>query len=113
MAAFGTKLRTLHGGGQAFFCPGCQNVHQVNSHPTGPRWSFNGDPDRPTFSPSILVTYEGGDGSTRCHSFVRDGQIQFLADSTHALAGQEVDLPDWPYLQGAYGGVDEGAEHDC
>ena len=29
----------------------------------------------------------------RCHSFVTDGRIQFLSDSTHVLAGQTVDLP--------------------
>ena len=31
-----------------------------------------------------------------CHTFVTDGRIQFLGDCTHALAGQTVDLPDWP-----------------
>lgn len=30
-----------------------------------------------------------------CHSFVTDGRIQFLSDSTHDLAGQTVDLPEW------------------
>jgi hypothetical protein len=29
----------------------------------------------------------------RCHSFVVDGQIQFLGDCTHKLAGQTVPLP--------------------
>lgn len=28
-----------------------------------------------------------------CHSFVRDGQIEFLSDCTHALAGKTVSLP--------------------
>jgi len=32
----------------------------------------------------------------RCHSFVRDGRIEFLSDCTHALKGQTVDLPDLP-----------------
>ena len=27
-----------------------------------------------------------------CHSFIRDGQWQFLADSTHALADQTVPM---------------------
>ena len=27
--------------------------------------------------------------------FVTDGNIQFLADCTHALAGQTVPMPDW------------------
>ena len=31
-----------------------------------------------------------------CHSFVKDGQIQFLSDCSHELAGQTVPLPDWP-----------------
>lgn len=35
---------------------------------------------------------------TVCHSFIRKGQWEFLGDSTHALAGQNVPLvplPDW------------------
>ncbi|MCZ4340562.1 hypothetical protein O4H52_03015 [Sphingomonadaceae bacterium G21617-S1] len=31
-----------------------------------------------------------------CHSFVRNGQIEFLSDCTHALAGQTVPLPPFP-----------------
>lgn len=31
-----------------------------------------------------------------CHSFVRNGVIEFLSDCTHALKGQHVPLPDWP-----------------
>ncbi len=30
-----------------------------------------------------------------CHSFVTDGQIQFLGDCTHKLAGQTVPLSAW------------------
>ena len=37
-------------------------------------------------------------GSPRCHSFVRDGGIQFLTDCEHGLAGQTVDLPAMPEL---------------
>lgn len=33
--------------------------------------------------------------SKRCHSFVVDGQMQFLGDCTHALAGQTVPIPEW------------------
>lgn len=35
-----------------------------------------------------------------CHSFVRDGRIQFLSDCTHKLANQTVDLPDIDSLRG-------------
>lgn len=77
----------------------------------GPTWSFNGDFDKPTFAPSVLVqghqievdangkwTGEwvrdaaGEPLPLRCHSFIRDGQIEFLGDCTHALAGQTVAL---------------------
>lgn len=112
MAARG-RLRTLDGGRVAFMCPGCKELHPVAvAGDTRPAWDFNYDYDRPTFSPSILVrghaieTDEAGkwtgdwkrDGAGNpiplvCHSFVRDGQIQFLGDCTHALAGQTVDLP--------------------
>jgi hypothetical protein len=49
--------------------------------------------DKPTFTPSLLVSKDYPE--SRCHSFVTEGQIRFLADSHHKLAGQTVDLPDW------------------
>ena len=58
----------------------------------GPVWHWDGDTERPTINPSILTT--GGEGMPRCHSFVRDGRIQFLSDCDHELAGQTVDLLD-------------------
>lgn len=113
------RLRVAEGGVLLFRCPGCEEMHQVQvGDGPGPRWGFNGDYERPTFSPSILVRtghyvpgHQPGDGCwctfcaeddkdgtpgfscKQCHSFVRDGQIQFLADCSHALAGQTVDLP--------------------
>lgn len=85
--------------GIRFDCPGCGESHVVPTKPTARGWDFNGSLERPTISPSLLVTYRGvdDDGSrveTRCHSFVRDGRIEFLSDCTHALAGQTVDLPE-------------------
>jgi hypothetical protein len=83
----------------AFHCPGCETRHAISTK----RWTFNGDGDKPTFSPSILVRTgtqvdpayirKAGDPPTRCHSFVRDGRIQFLSDCDHALAGKTVELP--------------------
>lgn len=104
-------LRIIEGGHLGFWCPGCNEMHVVSSG-----WSFNGNYDRPTFTPSVLVT--NGHYSTkhkpgescwctynaehpeaptsftceRCHSFVTDGQIQFLSDCTHELAGKTVSL---------------------
>lgn len=109
------KIRTTLGGGQIFFCPGCNSTHAVNLSSRA-RWTYNNNPDAPTFAPSILVTYDGADTGhddappERCHSFVRDGQIQFLGDCTHALAGKTVVIPDWPYAPGTYGGLDESEE---
>lgn len=93
-----------------FECPGCSMGHQVHVAGTGvPVWGWNGSMDRPTFTPSILVTgvkqmtdeqraayLETGvlpeAEPLRCHSFVTDGRIQFLGDCTHSLANQTVDL---------------------
>ncbi len=89
--------------GYRFECPGCDEPHVIPTKPHDRGWDFSGDESRPTFSPSILVHPHGilrEDGSVgqsfQCHSFVRDGRIEFLSDSTHKLAGQTVDLPDVP-----------------
>jgi Family of unknown function (DUF6527) len=113
-----TILHTHPTGYVSFQCPGCNDKHCIPVE--GPRaWGYNGNPDKPTFTPSILVTsghyvprHKPGDQCwctwdkadqadfddfkcTLCHSFVTDGRIQFLADCTHVLAGQTVDLPGW------------------
>ena len=79
-------------------CPGCGELHAIwSGNGPGPTWDFNGNLDSPTFSPSLRV-YGGkrkeGVVERCCHSFVRDGKIEFLSDCTHALAGQIVELPE-------------------
>lgn len=113
-------------GSLAFECPGCGSRHAVNvTNPPEPEdpgfkdyphWGWNGDYERPTLTPSVLVKTghhcAGGPPTAECHlcrraqeqgrpsrcqvchSFVRDGRIQFLADSTHRLAGQTVELSE-------------------
>lgn len=81
-----------------FDCPGCEFAHsfRVEGPDDGrPLWTWNGDLVRATFSPSLLCRYPWGEQQEQrvCHSFVRDGRIQFLNDCTHALAGQTVDVP--------------------
>jgi len=79
-----------------FWCPGCDTSHMVCVPPHDKAWSFNGDPVKPTFSPSVLVTSSRKKQETRCHSFVTDGMINFLDDCTaHQLRGLHP-LPDWP-----------------
>lgn len=107
MAALSAVLRSLEGSGMLFWCPGCDRAHQVRvGDGPGPRWTWNGSADRPTFAPSVLVTWQepsddpslasdsAHDVKRVCHSYVTDGQITFLGDCTHALAGQTVALPE-------------------
>lgn len=89
------KLRLISGGFAAY-CPGCSEYHKIDQ-----RWHFNGDHTKPTFNPSLLVLSGNAAGDTRCHSFIRDGDWQFLADCTHGLAGQTVALRDEESLSGS------------
>lgn len=88
-------------------------VEQPNAV-SGARWSFDGNTESPTFSPSVLCFhYVGADGGieggwkdgkpapgakrvTDCHYHLHAGQLKFCADSPHALAGQTVPLPPLP-----------------
>lgn len=77
-----------------FYCPGCDQCHGIDDR----RWTVTGTPDNPTLRASILIPYvppyETYPARPQCHSFITDGRIEYLSDSTHALAGQTVDLPD-------------------
>lgn len=82
-----SDVLVVAGGGKAFWCPACDTLHLVEG------WEYNGNAEKPTFRPSVLAR-----GEFICHSFVTDGQIAFLSDCTHHLAGQTVPLgkiPDW------------------
>jgi hypothetical protein len=119
----GKKVYQPQHGRIMFRCPGCNTSHEIVVD--GSRgWSWNSDGDKPTVSPSILCTWTrfGGDDAEldrildeyklpedrekmladkritiTCHSYIRDGQWQFLTDCTHSLSGQTVDIPDWPH----------------
>lgn len=102
----------------SFKCPGCGDTHSVPFEGIPDRnWSWNRSLESPTIDPSIDVkaghyasAWKPGDACWcdqdydfkcyRCHSVVTDGRIFFCTDSTHALAGQTVDLPDFS-LDGA------------
>ena len=108
MSLLSLILRAVEGGRLMFWCPGCDGPHMVGVRSDDrPGWGYNGNAVAPTFTPSVLVTYNGPDAGqvdedghrappATCHSFVTDGRIQFLGDCTHALAGQTVDLPERP-----------------
>lgn len=80
----------------AWYCPGCKTSHLVPTtptHPGGPIWTFNGDQEKPTFSPSILVY--PSEISPRCHSHIVNGKIRYETDCTHEFSGQTVELENW------------------
>lgn len=82
--------------GWTLWCPGCEQRHVI---PTGALdWTFNGDTERPTFSPSVKHTWTHGEQREPrcCHYFIKDGAIEFCSDSTHSLAGQTVPLSELP-----------------
>lgn len=60
-------------------------------------WDFNGDFEKPTFTPSMLMTYPeecAERGYVREHFFVTYGKIHYLSDCRHAYAGKIVDMVD-------------------
>ncbi len=91
-------------------CLGCKIGHYIPV--VGKvKWQFSGDTENPTFSPSLLVNSDlkavdireyvdpvdkeiKQHISHRCHSFIRNGQWQYLKDCTHELAGKTVDMVD-------------------
>lgn len=89
--------------GYSHWCPGCEEAHALPD-----TWTFNGNLDRPTFTPSFLhtnhhfpsYTVEGiGIGEKFkqvCHYVLTDGVLNFCGDSHHHLKNQSVPLPDLP-----------------
>lgn len=86
------------------WCQGCKYGHLYQTDPSrSPSWNFNGDIERPSFSPSMRIyTPAHNDGEfahpeqTICHYFVTDGQIQYCDDSRHELKGQTLPLEPIP-----------------
>ncbi len=71
--------------GYCFECPGCKTMHEFTTNPkfrTGGVWTFNGNLDQPSFSPSLLVNK------------ITDGKIKFYDNCDHDLKNQTVELFD-------------------
>jgi hypothetical protein len=77
-----------------FDCSGCEMMHGFNVNGPGPIWTFNNDLVKPTISPSLKVTYTYGKDRINkvCHSFITNGEMKFLNDCTHKLAGKTIPL---------------------
>lgn len=110
MGQISQKFRNVQDGGHGHWCPGCGGLHVIPG-----TWTFNGDLNSPTFTPSVRITgkktikNERGEWTGEwvrdangnpiddcCHYILTAGQMQFCGDSTHALSGQTVPLPDLP-----------------
>lgn len=95
--------------GYSHWCPGCEEMHMIPDS-----WRFDGNVDRPTFTPSVRITGKQSvivagkwtgewvrDANDKavdycCHYILTAGTLNFCADSTHKLAGTAVPLPPLP-----------------
>jgi hypothetical protein len=119
MSAISSKLRkwvdpATGREGLTYWCQGCAGPHSICTKGAS-AWGWNGDVDRPIFTPSVKVTYPAVPDAEEkfkewrteriCHTFVgcngaKPGEVIFLGDCTHALAGAVQPLPDLPaYLR--------------
>lgn len=91
------------------YCPACKSTHIFavdKPQANGAQWRYNGNPVAPTFEPSMRITWpqyrtdtDGTRheiGTRQCHYIITDGVINFCADSTHAMAGQQVHMQEIP-----------------
>ena len=101
------RISTFYSGDNEFspiaslsaLCPACGFEHSFNvdlenhGKHSNDVWSFDGDYEKPTFSPSmgwnLQKTYEH---HPVCHSFVKNGVWEYLNDCTHGMAGRKVPM---------------------
>lgn len=78
-----------------YWCEGCECCHAIytiNPNTLGAMWSFNGNMEKPTIQPSVLVRWNKKDVPQVCHTFITDGMVNYLGDCTHRLAGQTIPM---------------------
>jgi len=96
-------------GNLVFFCKGCEAWHSLYIATDEGinrefEWKFNGDYEKPTFTPDVATvlpgrrgvyeengTYDFGD-VLLCHAEITDGKIKYYESTTHHLSGKTVDL---------------------
>lgn len=92
------------------WCPACEDTH-----PLWDSWKFDGNTDKPTFTPSFaqgFVRWTGGvddrglgrgeKQNLTCHYFITDGNIQFCPDSWHGRSDIVV-MPPLPEPKDRFG----------
>ena len=95
----GSKLYQSRPGMLLFECPACGYCHPVyldqsyrNTAGEVQQWKWNGDADKPTFTPSLNIF--ANDPARRCHSIITAGKIAYCGDSFHVYKNQTLDIPD-------------------
>lgn len=82
-----------------FICLGCKSIHRL------PRFTKTRNLEMPTVRPDVSFMvgpfkpghpYAGQ--IVKCHFRITDGCIRYFTDSTHALKGKTVGLPDFDEL---------------
>lgn len=118
MSALRRYFRERADGSVAFWCPACGTSHAIKFGEGG--WAYDGNLEAPTVTPSVNVSsghfvdgHKRGDRCwctyneehpgekapyvcERCHLNITKGTILYHGDSTHALAGKTVPLPEYP-----------------
>mgnify|MGYP001581069974 CR=1 FL=1 len=96
--------------GYTHWCPAC-----LEMHPLPDTWIFNGNVNRPTFTPSFkhsgIETEKDSNGVWTgewkrdtvgnpipfiCHYILTDGILNFCGDCTHLMAGKAIPIPELP-----------------
>lgn len=96
-------------GAYTHWCPGCLEMHRLPDS-----WSFNGNVNQPTFTPSFrhsgirrvfvngewtgdwLKDAQGNPIPFICHYILTNGILNFCGDCTHQLSSKAVPLPLLP-----------------
>lgn len=96
--------------GYTHWCPACKEMHPL---PDG--WNFNGDVNKPTFTPSFkhdgvktvrdelgrwtgdwVLDDQGKPVKEICHYILTDGILNFCSDCTHEFRGISIPLSELP-----------------
>lgn len=88
------------------WCSACKCGHRYPTNTIGgPSWTFNGNHEAPSFTPSMRIFTPAGPygdndevvpEKTICHYYVTNGMIAYCGDCDHALLGKTVALDPIP-----------------
>jgi hypothetical protein len=85
-------FNNLEDGNKSFWCPGCERYHGIDPK----KWKITVVEGLPTVQPSILGEYYNWKykKEIRCHSYIKNGKIQYLGDCGHNLKNRTVNMKE-------------------